>query len=312
MGNNLEMRQVLANELEFLLENDEKVVLLDADLALANGTFRLREKFKDRAIDIGISEQHMASMAAGLSAYGYKPFICTFTAFASRRICDQIAISMAYAKQNVKIIATDSGISSQLNGGTHMSVEDIGVLRSIPNIVIFEPVDTTQLSKGLIQLADYDGIVYIRMVRKDTPKIFDDDYDFKLFEGDIIREGKDITIISTGIMTSEVIKASIILDDMGIAVEHINIHTIKPLDKDKIIASVKKTKCALVCENHNLIGGLYSAVCEAISGEYPVKVKGVGIQDHFGEVGKMPFLMEKYEMSAKHIVQRALEVIESK
>ncbi|GIM27722.1 transketolase [Clostridium polyendosporum] len=312
MVSTLEMREVLSKTLEDLMEKDKKIILIDADLASANGTLSLRKKFPDRALDIGISEQNMASVAAGMSAYGLKPFISTFTAFASRRICDQIAISMLYAKQNVKIIATDSGISSQLNGGTHMSVEDIGVLRSIPNIVIYEAVDSMQLLKALPVIADYNGVVYIRMVRKDTPPVFDDNYQFDLFKGDLLKEGSDVTIIASGIMVNEALEASKILAEENINAEVINIHTIKPIDRECIISSAKKTGSVVTCENHNIIGGLYSAVCEVLSDECPVPIKAIGIKDHFGEVGKLPFLMNKYEMTKEYIVSAVKEVLELK
>ena len=308
----MEMRQVLCKELESLLKEDERVIVMDADLASANGTLALRDKFKDRALDVGISEQNMASMAAGMSAYGMKPFICTFTAFATRRICDQIAISMSYAKQNVKIIGTDAGVSSQLNGGTHMSTEDIGVLRSIPDVTIVEVVDEVQLEQAIKTLANHEGVVYLRMVRKDAPKVFGDDYKFNLYKADTLKEGKDVTIFATGLMVSEALKASEKLKEEGIEAEVINIHTIKPIDRESIIKSAKKTGAVVTCENHNIIGGLYSAVSEVLCDELPTPVKAVGIRDHFGEVGKLDFLMDKFNMTYETIVEKSKEVIKMK
>ena len=169
----MEMRKVFAAEIDNIMENNSNVVLINADLARPNGVNKLEEKYKDRCFNVGIAEQNMACVAAGMSSYGFIPFIMTFTPFATRRICDQIAISIAYAKQNVKIVGTDPGISAEYNGGTHMSVEDIGVLRSIPDLVIFEPVDNTQLKLALPKLVEYDGAVYIRMFRKELPDVFD-------------------------------------------------------------------------------------------------------------------------------------------
>lgn len=166
-----EMRAVLADQLLEMMHHDPDIVVLDADLAKANGTLKLRDTYPERAFDVGIAEQNMASIAAGLSSYGFVPFIGSFTPFATRRICDQIAISICYAKQNVKIIGSDPGITAELNGGTHMSVEDIGVLRSIPGILIFEPVDAVQLAQALPQIVEYPGPVYIRLFRKETPQI---------------------------------------------------------------------------------------------------------------------------------------------
>lgn len=169
-----EMRKVLADTLQEMMKTDERIVVMDADLATANGTFGLRKVYPDRAIDVGISEANMASMAAGMSAYGMKPYIVTFTAFASRRIADQLAISCAYARQDVKIIATDAGVTAQTNGGTHMSLEDIGIVRSIPGTVVLDLIDGVQLKKALPVIHDYKGVVYVRMVRKETPDVFDD------------------------------------------------------------------------------------------------------------------------------------------
>ena len=297
------MRAVLCAELEKLMQEDKDIVVIDADLAKANGTHSLRERFPDRALDVGIAEQNMASVAAGLASYGFKPIILSFTPFVTRRICDQIAVSIAYAKQNVKIIGTDPGIAAELNGGTHMSTEDIGVLRSIPKITIFEPVDNNQLRQALPQVLSHSGAVYVRMFRKETPDIFDDNYKFDLFKGDVVKSGNDVTIIASGIMVEEALKAEKILSSRGVDAEIINIHTIKPIDKDLIVASAKKTQKVITCENHNLIGGLKSAVCEVLSEFCPVPVVGIGINDQFGEVGKMSELKSKFKMTAEDIAE---------
>lgn len=304
-----EMRKVLANTLIEMMRDDEKVIVMDADLAIANGTYEIRNIFPKRAIDVGISEANMTGMAAGMAAYGLKPFIITFTAFASRRICDQLTISCSYAKQAVKVIATDAGITAQMNGGTHMSLEDIGIVRSIPGIVVTEIVDGIQLKKALPIIKDYPGVVYVRMVRKDTVDVFDDLYEFNLFKGDLIKEGKDITIIASGIMVNEAIEAEKELKEKGVDAEIISIHTLKPIDKEIIVNSAKKTKLVLTLENHNLFGGLYSAVTEVLAKEYPCKVKGIGINDHFGEVGSTRFLMEKYGLSKDNIVREILKLL---
>ena len=307
-----EMRQVLCEFLNETMAKDPKVVVIDADLAKANGTFNLRNNYPDRAIDVGVAEQNMASIAAGMASYGYKPFILSFTPFATRRICDQIAISICYANQNVKIIGTDPGISAEFNGGTHMSVEDIGVLRSIPNLVIYEPVDAVQLYKSLPIILEYKGPLYIRMFRKVADPVFSDNYEFNLFKADIISEGRDVTILASGIMVKESLKAKEILEKEGLSVEVINVHTIKPLDEETILKSVRKTKACVVCENHNLIGGLYSAVSELLSEKNPMKVFKIGIKDRFGEVGKMPYLKEVMGMTTNDIVQACKNAINSK
>ncbi len=308
----MEMRQLFAQEFEKFMSENQNIVLLNADLAKPNGFGKFSEKFPERSINVGIAEQNMASIAAGMSSYGFIPFICTFTPFATRRICDQIAISICYAKQNVKIIGSDPGISAEYNGGTHMSFEDIGVLRSIPNMVIFEPVDNAQLKNLLPQIIDYKGPVYIRMFRKETPDIFDENEKFNLFNAKTIKEGSDVSIFCSGIMVDETLKANKILEEKGINAEIINIHTIKPIDEESIIASVHKTGAAVTVENHNIIGGLRSAVSEVLSENCPVPLRSIGIRDSFGQVGKMPYLKEVYNMSAENIVQAVLSVLKSK
>ncbi len=308
----MEMRQLFAQELEKFMSENQNIVLLNADLAKPNGFGKFSEKFPERAINVGIAEQNMASIAAGMSSYGFIPFICTFTPFATRRICDQIAISICYAKQNVKIIGSDPGISAEYNGGTHMSFEDIGVLRSIPNMVIFEPVDNAQLKNLLPQIIDYKGPVYIRMFRKETPDIFDENEKFNLFNAKTVKEGSDVSIFCSGIMVDETLKANKILEEKGINAEIINIHTIKPIDEESIIASVHKTGAAVTVENHNIIGGLRSAVAEVLSENCPAPLRSIGIRDSFGQVGKMPYLKEVYNMSAENIVQAVLSVLKSK
>ena len=308
----MEMRKMFASELEKLMNENENIVLLNADLAKPNGFGDFAEKFPERAINVGIAEQNMACIAAGMSSYGFIPFICTFTPFATRRICDQIAISICYAKQNVKIIGTDPGISAEYNGGTHMSVEDIGVLRSIPNLVIFEPVDNAQLKNLLPQIIDYKGPVYIRMFRKSTPDIFEENETFNLFKAKKMKDGKDVSIFCSGLMVDETLKANKELEEMGIDAEIINIHTIKPIDEESIISSVQKTKTAVTVENHNIIGGLRSAVAEVVCENYPVPLRSVGIRDTFSRVGKMPYLKETYNMTQKDIVSAVVSALEAK
>ena len=312
MFENKEMRQVLYTFLNEEMAKNDKIVVLDADLGKANGTYNLRNTYPDRAIDVGVAEQNMASIAAGMASYGYIPFISSFTPFATRRICDQITISICYANQNVKIIGTDPGISAEYNGGTHMSLEDIGVLRSIPNLVIYEPVDATQLYKSLPKILEYKGPVYIRLFRKVAEPVFDDSYEFDLFKADVVRKGYDATIVATGIMVQEALKASAILEKEGINVEIINVHTIKPLDEETILNSLRKTKACVVCENHNLIGGLYSAVSEMLCEKLPMKVEKIGVKDRFGEVAKMPYLKEVMGMTTEDIVSAVKRSISNK
>ena len=308
----MEMRQAFALELEKAMNENENIVVLNADLAKPNGMGNFSEKFPDRAINVGIAEQNMASIAAGMSSYGLIPFICSFTPFATRRICDQIAISICYANQNVKIVGTDPGISAEYNGGTHMSFEDIGVLRSIPNMVIFEPVDNAQLINIFPQILKYKGPVYIRMFRKNTPDIFDANEKFDLFKSKVIKEGTDVSIFCSGLTTNDVLVADKILQSENINAEIINIHTIKPIDSEGVLKSIRKTGCAVTVENHNVIGGLRSAIAEISASEYSVPIECIGINDKFGQVGKMPYLKETYHMTSNDIVGAVRKVLKRK
>ena len=307
----MEMRAVYAACLAELMEKDRHVCVLDADLAKASGTRNLYERFPEQMFDCGVAEQNMASIAAGLSSYGFKPWIESFTPFATRRICDQIAISISYAKRNVKIVGTDPGIAAELNGGTHMSMEDIGVIRSIPGMVIFEPVDDVQLRAAMPVLNAYEGPVYMRLFRKELPTVFGEDYQFDLFRADTIKEGRDLTIFVSGFLTKDVIEASEKLAEEGIDAEIINVHTIKPIDRETVVASARKTGTVLTVENHNVIGGLQSAVLEALA-EEKIPVCAVGVEDRFGEVGKLPYLRNAIGLTVENIIAGAKKAVSLK
>ena len=304
----MEMRAMYAQCLSELMERDDKLVLLDADLSKACGTFPLRKRFPDRIFDCGVAEQNMISIAAGLASYGFKPWAESFAPFATRRVCDQIAISVCYAKRNVKIVGTDPGIAAELNGGTHMSLEDMGVVRSLPGLVIFEPTDTVQLRAAMPVLHAYEGPVYMRMNRKEFPTVFPEGYAFDLFRADVLREGTDVTVFAAGLMVSEALQAAEALAGEGICCEVINVHTIKPIDRETVLASAHKTGRVVTAENHNVIGGLHSAVLEALSHD-PVPAWAVGAEDRFGEVGKLPYLKEALGLNASHIVATVREAV---
>ena len=303
----MELRAIYAEEMANLMEQDKHVCILDADLAKASGTRKLYDRFPNQMFDCGIAEQNMASIAAGLASYGFKPYIESFTPFATRRCCDQIAISIAYAGMNVKIVGTDPGVSAQLNGGTHMSMEDIGVLRSIPRMVIFEPVDERQLRAALPVINAYDGPVYIRLFRKETPDVFDEGYQFDLFKADTLREGTDLTVFVSGFVTADVVAAADKLREEGLSVEVVNVHTIKPIDRETVIRAAHKTGKVLTIENHNVIGGLHAAVLEALASD-PVPTFAMGVNDRFGEVGKLDYLREVMGLTAEDIYNRMKEL----
>lgn len=297
----MEFRQALAKALAELMREDNKICVLDADLSKPNGTSSLYKEFPDRCFDVGIAEANMVGVAAGLAAYGYKPIVVTFAPFATRRVCDQIAVSVAYAKQNVKIVGTDPGITAELNGGTHMSFEDIATLRSIPTMTIYDAVDDTQVYQAIKQIMNTNGPCYIRMPRKAAQPVYDENYKFVLNKADIITEGNDITIVASGIMVAEALKAVSKLKEEGISAELISVNTIKPLDEETILNSIKKTNHVVTCENHNVIGGLYSTVSEMLIEKYPLHVDKIAVMDQFGQVGKYNELLNYYHLTSNDI-----------
>ncbi|CDD21323.1 transketolase [Firmicutes bacterium CAG:313] len=297
----MEFRQALAKALAELMREDNKICVLDADLSKPNGTSSLYKEFPDRCFDVGIAEANMVGVAAGLAAYGYKPIVVTFAPFATRRVCDQIAVSVAYAKQKVKIVGTDPGITAELNGGTHMSFEDIATLRSIPTMTIYDAVDDTQVYQAIKQIMNTDGPCYIRMPRKAAQPVYDENYKFALNKADVITKGNDITIVASGIMVAESLKAVLKLKEEGISAELISANTIKPLDEETILNSIKKTNHVVTCENHNVIGGLYSAVSEMLIEKYPLHVDKIAVMDQFGQVGKYSELLSYYHLTSNDI-----------
>ncbi len=307
MHEKTEMRLVMAKCVEEAMRDDPDIVVIDADLARANGNLELHGRRPDRCLNVGVAEANMASVAAGLASYGFKPFIYSFAVFASRRICDQVAISIAYAGQNVKIVGTDPGLAAGFNGGTHMTLEDIGVMRSIPGLVIFEPTDGDQLAKAFPAILAHDGPMYIRLYRKPAPATYfaDDAYDFDLFRADIMRRGRDVSLFAAGMEVKEAMDAAAILARDGIEAEVVNVHTIKPLDEGTVLASVARTGCAVVCENHNVLGGLGSAVAETLAAGGPAPVEFIGMRDVFSEVGVTSYLVKKYGMDSESVAAAA-------
>ena len=221
-------------------------------------------------------------------------------------------VSIAYAKQNVKIVGTDPGVVATLNGGTHMSFEDVALMRSIPNAVVFEPADAATLVGCFEQILNYDGIVYLRLYRKVAPMVHGDNYKPDLFTADVVREGKDVTVFASGIMVEEALKAADILAGEGISAEVIDVHTVKPLDEKTVVASVKKTGAAVTAENHSVMGGLRSAISECLSENCPTPLESVGVVERFGEVGSLSYLKESFGLTAKNIVEKAKKAISRK
>ncbi len=309
LDNNTLMKDVLVDFLRKRMAEDDKVVVLDADLAKCSGTIALQKEYPNMAIDVGIAEANMASMAAGLASYGYKPVITSFAPFATRRIADQIMISICYAKQNVKIVGTDPGITAELNGGTHMPFEDIGMLRSIPDILIYEPTDVREFAALLPEIMDYPHPAYIRMHRKNPPVVHEEGAKHTLLGAEVLREGADVTIVASGIMVATALEAREELLKEGIGAEVICAHTYKPFDAETICASARKTGHVVTAENHNVIGALRSAVAEALCANCPTPLECVGVKEKFGEVGKVPYLRKAFNMESSDIVGAVKKVL---
>ena len=301
------MRDVFVEALNAHMEKDDRVVVLDADLARAHGTLALRDAFPERALNAGVAEANMVSVAAGLSSYGFIPFCNTFAPFLARRACDQIALSVAYARQNVKLVGSDPGITAELNGGTHFGLEDVAIMRNFVDMVVYEPVDSAQLQQAMPQIIAHQGPVYIRLDRKGNATIFGENYKFDLFKADVLTEGSDVTILALGgAMVTQAQQAVQLLAEKGVSAELISVHTVKPLDAETIVKSVQKTGKVVTVENHSTIGGLYSAVCELLCQAHPAPVTPLGINNQFGRVGKQDYLREFYGLRAEDIAAACL------
>jgi transketolase len=302
-----QMRDIYVDLLIEAAKKHPNLVIVEADLMKAAKTTSFADVFPERTINVGVAEANMIGVAAGKL-----PFTHTFTPFATRRCFDQVMLSVAYAQLNVKMVGSDPGIMATLNGGTHMSLEDVGIMRTIPTMTIFEPVDGVQLAGMFDQIIEHYGPVYIRLLRQEFPSIFEDGTQFTLGKAIKIEEGTDVSIFATGIMVHEALEARKILAEEGISASVVNIHTVKPIDKEAIIFEAKKTGAIVTAENHNVINGLGSAVAEVLVENCPVVMERVGTLDHFGEVGKKDFLMEKFGLKAHNIVDAVHRVLERK
>ncbi len=312
MTDEREMRQTLAGALVERAKTDDRIVVIEADLMSCHATKVFKQEFPERFVNVGIAEQNMIGIAAGMSTMGKIPFAYSFGPFATRRCYDQIFISVAYARQNVKIVGTDPGVLAEYNGGTHMPFEDMALTRAVPHMVCFEPVDATMLEKAVDQIVDYQGAVYIRLQRKKAEKVFDDSLNFELGKAIKIKDGKDVTLIASGIMVARSIEAAELLKEEGISARVVNIHTWKPIDKEAIIECAKQTGAIVTCENHNVCNGLGSAVAEVVCQNSPVPMRLVGVKDEFGQVGKNAYLSEQYHITTQDIVEAAREVVKNK
>ena len=305
-------RDAYGKALVELGEKNKNVVVLDADLAAATKTGAFKKAFPERFFDTGIAESNMMSLAGGLATTGFTVFASTFAMFAAGRAFEQVRNTICYPNLNVKIGATHAGISVGEDGASHQCCEDIALMRSIPGMVILNPADDIEARAAVFAAAEHDGPVYMRFGRLAVPRLFDENYKFEIGKAVTLREGSDVTIIATGLMVNEALEAAKVLEAEGVSAEVINMHTIKPLDKEAVINSAKKTGCVVTAEEHNVIGGLGSAVTEVLCEEYPVPVVRVGVNDEFGKSGPAVELLHLYGLDAENIVNKAKIAISKK
>ncbi len=286
------------------------LVVLDADLARATETYFFKAEFPDRYFDLGIAEQNMVGVAAGLALSGRRVIAGTFACFIGRRVADQVAISVCYCRAPVKLIGVEPGFSSGRNGASHQAVEDIAIMRSLPNMHILIPADATEHRRALEFLMDFPYPAYMRVQRGNLPVMFDpQSYAFEFGKASLLREGSDVTLIAAGNMLARALAASDALAADGIRARVLNMHTVKPLDREAVVRAAEETGAIVTAEDHSIHGGLGSAVAEAVAEDCPVPVVRVGIPDTFGEVGSVEYLADKFGLSAGHIARAARRAV---
>jgi transketolase len=298
------IRKAFGKTLAQIGELNKKIVVMDADLACSTQTKIFGDKFPERFFDCGIAEQDMIATAAGLASEGKIPFVASFAMFATGRTYDQIRNGVCYPDFNVKIIGTHGGVTVGEDGATHQALEDISLMRNVPHMTVIVPADCRECEEVIKYASLHDGPMYIRISRSNVPDIFDEHYHFNIHKAVVLEEGTDVSVFTNGETLAEVLLAAEELKEEGISVEVINVPVVKPLDFKTVIDSVKKTKFAVTVENHSVIGGLGSAICETLAGKYPSKVYRVGIHDEFGQSGKAEELVEYYGLDAKTLASR--------
>ena len=300
-------RQSYGEALLELGKENKNIVVFDADLSTATKTNIFAKEFPERFYDMGIAEQNMISTAAGMSTCGKIPYASTFAVFAAGRAYDQIRNSVCYPKLNVKICATHAGVTVGEDGATHQMIEDISLMRTLPNMIVLSTSDDVQTKWAVKEISKINGPVYLRLSRLATPIIYGENQKFEIGKAVQIGEGTDATIFATGVTVSEAIRAQEILENKGIKVRVVDIHTVKPIDKDMVIKCAKETKKLISVEDHNVIGGLGSAISEVLTEEYPVKLVRMGINDTFGKSGKATELMQYFGITAENIVEKVVK-----
>ena len=296
-------RQSYGEALAELGEKNENVVVFDSDLSGATKTSIFAKKFPERFFDMGIAEQDMMGTAAGMSTFGKIPYASTFAVFAAGRAYDQIRNSICYPKMNVKICATHSGVTVGEDGATHQMLEDLGLMRGLPNMTVLCTSDDTETRWAIEEISKIQGPVYVRLCRLAAPVIYDENQKFEIGKAIQIGEGTDATIFATGVVVSEAIKAKEELEKQGINIRVVDVHTIKPIDKEMIVKCAKETKKLISIEDHSIINGLGTAIADVLTEEYPCKLIKLGVKDEFGRSGKATELLEHYGLTAKHIVE---------
>lgn len=309
---NIATRDAYGQALAELGALNDKVVVLDADLSKSTKTNDFKKVYPERFFNMGIAEQNLLGTAAGFAAAGKIPFASSFAVFAVGRAYDQIRNSIAYPKLNVKIAATHAGLTVGEDGGSHQMLEDIALMRALPNMTVIVPADGVETKQVIMAAAEYVGPVYIRLGRPKVPVLFDETYKFEIGKGVVLKEGTDVTLVATGIMVSKAAEAAEALAAEGISAAVVNISTIKPLDNALITEMAQKTGAVVTCEEHNIYGGLGSAVAEVLVENCPVPMARVGVEDSFGESGLPDQLLEKYGLTAANIADKAKAVIARK
>ncbi len=313
MSKQLEMRAVYTETLLDLGRADASIVLLEADLMRATGTKSFKDEFPQRTINVGVAEANMVSISAGLSTTGKIPFANTFACFAARRTYDQFFISANYARLNVKLVGSDPGVTAALNGGTHMAFEDLGIMRNIPKLVVFEPSDPVSLRKLVKCSAEHQGCTYMRLHRGPANLLYDESEIFELGKGKILHTGQDVALIATGVvMVNEALKAAELLAQQGVFAAVVDMHTIKPIDRELVIQMAQTCGAIVTCENHQVVNGLGSAVAEVLAEEIPTPMLRVGVKEMFGEVGQVDYLKERFGLTAAVICAHAEQVLQKK
>lgn len=312
MTDRIPQRNYYGKALAELARDDPRVVVMDADLAGSTKTSDFQKACSERFVEVGIAEQNMIGIASGLAASGKVVFASTFGIFATGRCWEQIRLAVAYPRLNVKICATHCGITVGEDGASHQALEDIAIMRTLPNMVVLCPADAYEVFQATKALAEYDGPAYMRMGRADFPVITDQDEPFQIGKAKVLREGCDVTLVGCGQMTAFCIEAAEVLAKDGISAEVVNMSTIKPLDSETLTGSASKTGCCVTAEEHSIVGGLGSAVAEALAESCPVPLERVGTMDTFGESGKPDELMVKYGLTTEHIVDAARKAIARK